>query len=400
MKEGTAAALATSGAGLLGNLQEVSSTSGGAGDISAYAQYSSYVQLSKADSGALLHVLDILSRLASSLMARNVQFYADAEFVYVLYDNTAYHLVWRFTNISGKEMGKFCVPINQLKRLFGSVQAQLVLVGLTEGEVSGYGAGLYGCFSGNLVLLETVPSAPDMFAFEQDVCEEAMDSGRLRTELGEFTSLLSLSERPSERQLITHDGYSYFNIGSILGRTPSFFGNHSCIVSRNLVECITTMAGATDGDIMAHFADDHMSLVFGDKHYLRFSYTTGDMVQRFMTPLFKRSFQYEGCVHVEDNAFRELLGVVSVLDNYTDTVKLSFGKESFTVVVHLKDGKDQSYNFVYESGSSSQGDLVVPISVVLGVLGQATATTQYSYTQNALVVDLGSAVYCIRSVLA
>lgn len=91
MEEGTAAALATSGAGLLGNLQEVTSTSGGAGDISAYAQYSSYVQLSKADSGALLHVLDILSRLASSLMARNVQLYADAEFVYVLYDNTAYH---------------------------------------------------------------------------------------------------------------------------------------------------------------------------------------------------------------------------------------------------------------------------------------------------------------------
>ena len=369
-------------------------------DVSAYSQYSSYVQLPKAEAGSLLHVLDVLSRLAASLMARNVLLYADEEFVYIRYDNTAYHMEWRLHNLSGKSMDKFCVPITHLKRLFGSVQAQLVLVGLQQGEVDGCGPGLYGCFSGNLILIETVPYAQDMFAFEQDVCAEVLDGERFRTELESFTSLLSLSERPSERQLITHDGHSYFNIGSILGRTESFFGAHSCIISRNLVDCMTTMARATDGDIRAYFADDHLSLVFGDVHYLRFAYTSGDTVQRFMTPLFRRSFAYDGSVHVADGAFRELLSVVSVLDNYTDTVRLTFGANSFTVVVHLKDGHDQSYTFAYESGSSTQGDLVVPISVLLGVLSQATVDTHYSYTQNALVIDLGSVVYCVRSVLA
>ena len=369
-------------------------------DVSMYSQYSSYVQISKAEAAPMLHVLDVLSRLAASLMARNVLLYADAEFVYVRYDNTAYHMEWRFNNLAGRVMSKFCVPITHLKRLLGSVQAQLVLVSLQEGEIDGYGQGLYGCFSGNLVLIETVPYAQDMFAFALEECAEVLADDRFRTELESFTSLLSLSERPSERQLITHDGYSYFNIGSILGRTESFFGDRSCIISRNLIDCVTTMACATNGGIRAHFADDHLSLLFGNFNYLRFAYTSGDTVQRFMTPLFRRSFIYDGSVHVADGAFKELLRVVSVLDNYTDTVRLTFGSHSFTVEVHLKDGRDQSYTFTYESGSSVQGDLVVPISVVLGVLSQTTADTRYSYTQNALVVDLGSVVYCVRSVLA
>lgn len=48
---------------------------------------------------------------------------------------------------------------------------------------------------------------------------------------------------------------------------------------------------------------------------------------------------------------------------------------------------------------SSGGAIVVSIPVLLGVLSKSTANTKYSCSSSSLVVDLGDAVYCVRSIL-
>lgn len=370
----------------------------GISEVTSGLPYESYVSLPKLEATPMLHVLDCLSKLAASLSGKNVYLYATADWVYVKYDNSAYQLEYRFVNSSGKTLRGFSIPIVHLKKLFGNVVAHLVLVSQDASSGSGQ-PGLYAYFSGNLVYVETQPFDASVYDFQYEEMTDKLDGDHIRRNLLTFSSLLAYSERTSERQLITRDGYSYINIGSILGRVKSFFGPHDCILSRILVDVVSTLASTNDGDISACFSEDHMSMDFGGFHYLRFAYTSGEAVSRFMSPLFKSAFLYDSSVLVEDGAFRQLLTVVGSLDYFTDTVRVDFNPSDFVVTAHRKDGVDAKYTFAYKSGQSSGGAIVVSIPVLLGVLSKSTANTKYSCSSSSLVVDLGDAVYCVRSVL-
>lgn len=370
----------------------------GISEVTSGLPYESYVSIPKLEATPMLHVLDCLSKLAASLSGKNVYLYATTDWVYVKYDNSAYQLVYRFVNSSGKTLRGFSIPIVHLKKLFGNVVAHLVLVFQDASSGSGQ-PGLYAYFSGNLVYVETQSFDASVYDFQYEEMTDKLDGDHIRQNLLTFSSLLAYSERTSERQLITRDGYSYINIGSILGRVKSFFGPHDCILSRILVDVVSTLASTNDGDISACFSEDHMSMDFGGFHYLRFAYTSGEAVSRFMSPLFKSAFLYDSSVLVEDGAFRQLLTVVGSLDYFTDTVRVDFNPSDFVVTAHRKDGEDAKYTFAYKEGLSSGGAIVVSIPVLLGVLSKSTADTKYSCSSSSLVVDLGDAVYCVRSVL-
>lgn len=370
----------------------------GISEVTSGLPYESYVSIPKLEATPMLHVLDCLSKLAASLSGKNVYLYATTDWVYVKYDNSAYQLVYRFVNSSGKTLRGFSIPIVHLKKLFGNVVAHLVLVSQDASSGSGQ-PGLYAYFSGNLVYVETQSFDASVYDFQYEEMTDKLDGDHIRQNLLTFSSLLAYSERTSERQLITRDGYSYINIGSILGRVKSFFGPHDCILSRILVDVVSTLASTNDGDISACFSEDHMSMDFGGFHYFRFAYTSGEAVSRFMSPLFKSAFLYDSSVLVEDGAFRQLLTVVGSLDYFTDTVRVDFNPSDFVVTAHRKDGEDAKYTFAYKEGMSSGGAIVVSIPVLLGVLSKSTANTKYSCSSSSLVVDLGDAVYCVRSVL-
>lgn len=376
-------------------LEGMLSASEGSGE--AELGYAHYISLPKVQSGAMLRVLDNLSKLATSLSAKNVQISADTSYIYIRYENSAYHFTYKVANATGCTLPAYCVAIGYLKKLLSSVVAELVLVSeVVEGV-----EGLYGYFSGNLIYIETVKATDMQYSYEEVSCTEVMPARRYREELGSFVSLLGYSERPVERQLITQGGFSYINIGSTLGRCAAFFGGHDCVLTRVVVDSIVALSEATVGDIEGYFDADSMALTFDGLHYLRVSYTAGSMVDRFITPMFKDAFTYGTSVGVLDGSFKQLLGVVGGLDYYTDTVRVDFGKSGVGVTVYRKDGGSDAYSFAYSDseGSLTVGSVVVPIGVLLGVIDKGDSRARYSCTRSTLVVDTGVFVYCVRSIL-
>lgn len=396
--EGDVASDAMSPLSTLG-LDDVSASElAGIAEASSGLPYDHYISFSKLQATPMLRVLDCLSKLAAALSGKNVLISANEKLITVKYDNAAYQFVFRIPNSSGKTLSPFAIPISTLKALFGNVMAHLVLVE----QQSSFGdqpAGLYAHFSGNLVFVATQPFDEAMYKFAYDKMTDQLDGSYIRTHLRSFTSLLAFSERTLERHLICQGGMSYLNIGSILGRMKSFFGNHDCIISRYLVDCIATLAEFDGTSVSGFFADDHASLKFGDSCYLRFAYTSGEAVSRFMSPLFRNSFSYDTSIRIDDTPFCQLLTVIGSLDYFTDTIKVSFATNDFTVVAHKKDGSDATYKFQYKEGTSPSGTIVVSIPVLLGVLSKASDVTKYSCASSSLVVDLGDCTYCVRSVL-
>lgn len=362
--------------------------------------YARYICIPKSMSSTLLVTLEKLGKMAASLSAKNVVVRSTQEKVLFVYDNTFYKFEFEVPNLTGLVLSEFCISIDHLKRFFSVASSYLTLVEEVESSAV-RAAGFYVLVGNNLVFVETQQYDPMVYQLEwpeftDELCGEYLAKG-----LAQFTSLLSLAERAPEKQLITSGGSSYINISSIFGRAKSFFGEgRECIINRVLVDCIGTLAAFDGSDVRASFSDKNMSICFGTSARLLFAYTTGAVVGRFMSPVFKDAFRYESTVHIDQSEFSGLLSLVSSLDYFANMVTVQFTPEQLQLTVHQQDDKDMTYSFNYRDGSTNSGTLVVPLDVLLGVLSNVTSDAAYSCNGNSLVIDTGQFVYCIRSVMS
>ena len=362
--------------------------------------YECYLCIPKVVSSTLLTTLDKLGKMAASLQARNVVIRSTKENVLFVYDNTFFKFEFSLPNLTGHVLSDLCLSIDHLKKFFGIASSYLSIVELVN-DTKLYGAGKYVVVGRNLVSIDVQQFEVADYTFEWPEFTDTLDGSALASRLGSFTSLLSLAERAPEKQLITSEGQSYINIGSIFGRTKSFFGDSiSCVVNRVLVDCISLLSAFDGSDVRALFDNKRAFISFGTTAKLMFAYTTGAAVGRLLSPVFRDSFKYDSVVHIDQSEFSSLLSLVSSLDYFADMVTMQFSDTQLTFTVHQKDeDKDMTYSFDYLDGTTQSGTLVVPLQVLLGVLSLATRDAGYSCTGNNLIVDTGDFVYCVRSTM-
>lgn len=362
-------------------------------------EYERYICIPKSVASTLLTTLDKLSKMAASLSAKNVVIRTlGKDRVLFTYDNTFYKFEFELPNVTQREMDVFCISIDHLKKFFGIATSYLTFVE----QFSGDGTPVYYVMVGsNPVFVEQQQFESALYDIAWPEFTEQLSGEYLAKGLPQFTSLLSLAERPSEKQLISSGASSYINIGSIFGKARSFFGEgHDCIVGRLLVDCIGILSSFDGSDVKASFSDRSMAISFGTSARLLFAYTTGAVVGRFMSPAFKDSFNYSDSVSIDSSEFSSLLSLVSSLDYFADMVTVQFTPTQLQLTVHQKDGVDQTYSFAYTGGSTDGGTLVVPLSVLLGVMANAPTDAKYSCSGSSMVIDAGDFVYCVRSVMS
>lgn len=358
-------------------------------------QYEHYVSLPRVSLNPMLSVLESLTKLVASISGKDVHIAPKEDFIEFRYANSGYNLLYRVVNITGLSFPAFAMKVEHLKKLVGTVDSHLVLV---WDESKSSGADMFMHVAGNLIDVEKVQFNEQLYEFGMPELPDALDAHRLGSLLPDFASLLSQSERPSERQLLNIGEHSYINIGSVLGKTDSFFNGRTCILSRSLVNHVVTLVGYAGDEVRASFSEDYMEMTFGGLCYFKFIYVSGEMTNRFMSPMFKSSFNYDSAVKFDSVSLSRVLEVIGTLDYFSDTVRLEFGQDACRLLVTRSDTKQTEFTYKYTEGSVAGGVLVVPIPILLSVLAKVTETTKFACQDNLMVVDTGGTVYCVRSV--
>ena len=352
--------------------------------------YDRYVSIPKLEVQPVLRVLENLSKVSSDFYAKNLYISADPKTITLKYTNSPYQLEYHLENIAQKEFGPVAIPIIHIRRLLNSISTNLIFVE-DQGSIS-------VCLGENLLFVETLPFDEKYYDFKFDVCSESLDFAYMKEHLKSFTSLLSVTNNAAEKNLICKGQNSYFNAGAILGKARNFFGNHSVILSKTVVDSITALMDVCESGVLMNLSEGKMTLEFTGLAKFEFPVITDEQTfESFLSPLFLNSFKYENSALTSNESIRQLLSVVNVLDYFTSFVKLVFSSSCVTLQAFRKDGEQVNYEFPYLDGKLDKSEISVAIPVLLSVLSKSNSSTRYSTVLNNLVIDLGSVIYCIRS---
>lgn len=352
--------------------------------------YDRYISIPKSEVSPVLRVLESLSKIASDAYAKNLFMATEGRFIVFRYNNSPYLFEYRIENRTGHQIDPVSVPITHIRKLLNNVNTNLIFV--QEDDQ------LNVCLGENLLFVETMPFDPQYYSFNFKECTEGLDLPYLKEHLKSFTSLLSATNNASEKNLICKDGVSYFNVGAILGRARSFFGDHQVVIPKIVLDAISALVDETKSGVLLNLEGSKMTLEFAGLAKCEFPVTTDPSTfDTFLSPLFVESFKYDNSVLVVNESLRQLLQVVNALDYFTSFVKLEFGEDKFVMTAHRKEGGPVTYEFKYLDGKSSPATINVSIPVLLAVIGKADNSTKYSTVNGNLIVDLDTVVYCIRS---
>lgn len=352
--------------------------------------YENYISIPKAEAQPVLRVIESLSKIATDSYSKNLYVESTPDKITFRYNNDPYFFEYSIQNRAGKTIDPVSIPIAHIRKLLNNVNTNLIFV-QDKGQLN-------VCLGENLLFVETMPFDKKYYSFKFVECKEQLDLPYMQDHLRSFVSLLSSTNNASEKNIICKDGVSYFNAGAILGKAHSFFGDHQIVVSKIVLDAITTLVDEAQAGLYISIEDSTMTLDFSGIAKCQFPVTTDPATfDTFLSPLFVDSFKYDESVLVVNESLKQLLQVVNALDYFTSFVKIDFYRDKFVLNAHRKEGDPVQYEFKYLEGTTKEASISVSIPVLLAVLSKASINTKYSTSTGNLIVDLDTVVFCIRS---
>lgn len=352
--------------------------------------YDNYISIPKNEVLPLLRVVDFLSKVAVDHYTKNINILSTKEQILFRFNNDPYLLEYSIPNKAGKTIKNISIPTVHLRKLLANVITNIVLVE-KDNQIN-------ICIGDNLLYVETTPFEAQHYEFNFPSCDQVLNLNYIKDHLKSFASLLSCSERTSQKNIICKEGISYIDAGAILGKAKSFFGDMDLVVSQTVINSIAELAGETKSAIKVHLQGNTMTMEFVGLAKFQFNVTVGDGIEEFISPMFKESFEYKDSALIVNETFKQMLTSVGSLDYFTSFVSIDFKESEFILTIRRKEGGPIEYAFRYLEGSVKPSQINVEIPVILAVLSKATNETKYSTASGNLIVDLGDVVYCIRTV--
>lgn len=352
--------------------------------------FENYITITKAEIQPVLRTIEFLSKVSTDAYSKNLYVETSKDKITLKYNNIPYLLEYQLDNRSGCVFPPISIPLAHVKKLVGNVSTNLIFV-WDKDQLS-------ICLGENLVFVETVSFDPKQYEFTFSECEEILDDAHIKNNLKDFSSLLSATNNAAEKNIICKDESSYFNASAVFGKAKNFFGEHSMILSKLVIDAICSMAEESKQGIKCNVADNRITLEFVGVAKCVFPITTDPTVfETFLSPLFLDAFHYDKEALIANESLRQILSLVNALDYFNSFVRVSFETNSFRVIAHKKSGGDTEYTFRYLDGEMEQTSFDISIPVLLTVIGKSTAAAKYATSKGNLIVDLDTVVFCVRS---
>lgn len=353
--------------------------------------YDKFLVLSKKELNDFCRIVEPLTKQAVDDYGKCAYIHAQEDgTVKLSYINTPYRVEQIVSNRSGKMVKDFAVSIAVLKRLVLQAFSSIILVEKDD-EIN-------IALCEDLLYLETKPLLSEYYPTERIDTEDSIDIEISKFIFKKVTSLLSLTERASEKVMVVKDGNINFNTAVFNAKVKSpFSGNQSFVLYKQVADVISILVDTTKSNLK-YTIKDSIIVIEKEGVYIEAQIGSSDKVNEFSSPTANIVLGFDAQVKIiNDNLYR-ILSVVKNLEYLSDIVTLTFDNENISMIINSKNQSKQSvYKFrIVEGQPEEQGSLKITIDVLKLFLSLAGVDCKYSFTENGLGIEVQNGKFLIR----
>lgn len=356
-----------------------------------FEQYEKFVVLPKRELLQFLRAVEPLTKVTTDAYGKSVQIASvDKDSVVLNYNNLPFRVSMRITNKSQKLIDSFCVQISLLKKLVTEAFAAVVLV--QEGEE--YSVAI--CDS--LMFLETVPLSPDQFKMERKKLELALDKELSMYTFKKLGSVLSTSDRSSEKIIIVKSGLCFFNTGVFSAKVNSPFQDKEAkfLLFKSAVDLIGVLSEIAKLDIKYAIEDDILHLEADGLIYCQVPITT--KIEDHYSPSISKALDFEANISIVNDSIGRLVNLIKSLDYLSNIVTISFTKEEMILeFTNQNNTKKSAYKFqILEGNDDSIGSMRVSADVLKPYLDATGTDVRYAFNEMGLCMENERGRFLVR----
>lgn len=384
-------------AGLLAGTEKKKSVKADKGDKPVKAveeevldlSYDRCIAVSRQDLANFLKVVDPLTKATIDDYGRCVYFECVGGDVEIRYVNRPYTLAGRFTNRSGKEVGPFAVAVETLKQLLTGGFSTVIFVETEDG--------ISFVFGGQLIFVRTVALDAAVYSFPRKEASNKLDVELAQYAFSKVGTVLSLSERASEKIIVVKDGRLWFNTGSFAAKIDSpFEGDVEMLLFSQVVSVISNFAGFCD---TLTYSVDGGSIIIscGDLYYAELPIGIAERVKDFYSKGTEVALGFVADVAVVDDNLSKFLALVNSLSYWADNVDVECSASDLQFTLHTDNKANTTvYKFPVSSGIPEfKGSFSVSIKLLRTFLA-IVDSGMYSFTENGIGVVNGFGSFLVR----
>lgn len=363
----------------------------GTEEVEEYS-YEKCIALPCRELSSLCRLIEPLTKSSIDEFGKSVYFTCvDDDFVQVKYYNNPYVVISTIPNASRKRVKDFAILVSTLKNLLSNSFASIVFV--EQGDEIDL------AFGEQLLYLETKNLRKEAYVFEPKEAENTITYELANYVFKTVGSILSQTERASEKVIVVKDGTATFNTGVFAASIKSpFSGEEPMVIYKQVSDAIATLTDVNKGDLK--YGVDTVLTVKSDTFYCEFPVGLGDKIKAFISPSTQLALGFEANVKVSDESLYGLVKLVQSLDYLSDTVKVEFvGDEMVVYLFTQNNSRTFPYKFkVLEGHPEESGSMSITIGVLKVFLDIVGDDVKYAFNGMGLGIKNEIGSFLIRKV--
>lgn len=358
---------------------------------SALAVYENMVVLSKRELAQFVRVVEPLTKATVDQYGKSVLISSvSKDMVELKYLNIPYRISVRINNKSQKMISPFCITVSLLKRLITEAYASIVFV-QEKGET-------HFAICDSLLFLETIPLNLKEYEFVQ----HNQKTKTLDKELGLYNfkkigSILSCSDRASEKVIVVNQGNCYFNTGVFSAKIQSPFPEElEVLLFKSTVDVLGVLMELAKVEVKYSILQDIIivecdGLIYGEL-------PISQKIEDHFSPVVARTLKFAADITIINDSLLRLFALVKSLEHLNDIVTLKFDKKEMTLTLHSTDmTKSSDYKFLIADGNLElEGSMKVSADIMKPYLEVTGTDVKYAFNEVGLCMSNEKGNFIIR----
>jgi hypothetical protein len=352
--------------------------------------YERFIILQKRELTQFLRAVEPLTKATVDQYGKSLQISSiDADTVELKYANTPYHLSMRVNNKSQKMITTFCVHVSLLKRLVTEAYTSLAIVETEEGY------SIAVCDS--LLFLETLQLSDEEYAVEKVKPTLSIDR-----EMGIYTfkkigSVLSFSDRTSEKVIVVKEKDCYFNTGVFSARVNSPFASETTVLLyKAVVDLLGILMDISKVEVKYAFVENKLIVEADGLIYCEMPVST--KIDEHFSPTVAKTLEFTADIVIVNDSMPRLFSLVKSLDYLSDIVTVSFTKDTMKVTLSNQGmTRHSDYPFMISEGTVEQpGEMKVSADVMKPYLDVTGTDVRYAFNEVGLCMQNDKGSFIVR----
>lgn len=354
------------------------------------SDYDKFIVLPKRELANFVRAVEPLTKTTVDQYGKSVQISCiDKDTVELKYSNKPYRIAMKVNNKSQKMVDKFCMEVVLLKRLIAEQYASIVIVQTDDV----YNLSIFD----SLLFLETKKLNDEEFQFDRKQLKNTIDKELGMYNFRKLGSILSTSDRASEKIIVVKEDKCYFNTGVFSACVKSPFSEQfELLLYKPVVDLLGVLMELAKVDIKYDKGEDTMLLEADGLIYCEVPISV-DITQHF-SPAVAKSLNFDAEVVVMNDSMTRLFALVKSLDYLSDIVTVTFTDSEMKLTLHNQQmTKSSEYVFKITEGKVAEtGEMKVSASVMKPYLDVTGNDIKYDFNEQGLCMKNENGAFIVR----